>query len=95
MFDQISLIDGIAWYAVFLFSTTLHEASHAFAALKMGDDTAHRGGQVTLDPTPHIRREPVGMVFVPILSFPARQAQQSVPFSSEHMICHHVCWAAG
>lgn len=66
---DISLFEGMAWYVVFLFSTTLHEASHAWAALKMGDDTAHRGGQVTLDPTPHIRREPIGMVAVPLLSY--------------------------
>ncbi|MEO7677884.1 MAG: site-2 protease family protein [Verrucomicrobiota bacterium] len=69
MSEDISLFHGVAWYAVFLFSTTVHEASHAFAALKLGDDTAHRGGQVTLDPTPHIKREPVGMVAVPILSY--------------------------
>lgn len=66
---DISLFEGVAWYVVFLFSTTLHEASHAWAALKMGDDTAHRGGQVTLDPTPHVRREPIGMVVVPLLSY--------------------------
>jgi Zn-dependent protease len=66
---DISLFNGTAWYVVFLFSTTLHEASHALVALKLGDDTAHRGGQVTLDPTPHILREPLGMVVVPILSY--------------------------
>lgn len=60
---------GIMWYAVFVFSTTLHEAAHAWSALRLGDDTAHRGGQVTLDPTPHIRREPVGMILIPILSY--------------------------
>lgn len=69
MSSEISLFDGAAWYMVFLFSTTVHEASHALAALKLGDDTAYRGGQVTLDPTPHIQREPFGMVVVPILSY--------------------------
>lgn len=63
------LVDGFAWYLVFLFSTTVHEASHALAALKLGDDTAHRGGQVTLDPIPHMKREPFGMLVLPILSF--------------------------
>ncbi|MEO8167171.1 MAG: site-2 protease family protein [bacterium] len=63
------LADGLVWYVVFLFSTTLHEASHAFAAMKMGDYTAYHGGQVTLDPIPHVRREPFGLVVVPILSF--------------------------
>ncbi|RMI19508.1 MAG: site-2 protease family protein [Calditrichaeota bacterium] len=60
---------GLLWYAVFLFSTTLHEAAHALAALKMGDPTAYFAGQVTLDPLPHIRREPVGTVLVPLLSY--------------------------
>jgi Zn-dependent protease len=63
------LLDGLAWYIVFLFSTTVHEAAHAFTAMKLGDKTAYYGGQVTLDPIPHIRREPLGTVVVPILSF--------------------------
>ena len=57
------------WYFVFLYSTVLHEAGHAWAAQKLGDDTAYHGGQVSLDPTPHIRREPFGMVLVPLLSY--------------------------
>jgi Zn-dependent protease len=66
---DFSLFDACCWYVVFLASTTLHEASHAFAALKLGDDTAYRAGQVSLDPTPHIKREPVGMVLVPIIFY--------------------------
>lgn len=60
---------GFLWYAVFLFSTILHEAAHAFAAFKLGDTTAYEGGQVSLNPIPHIRREIVGTVVVPIVSF--------------------------
>ncbi|HXF99309.1 MAG TPA: site-2 protease family protein [Bacteroidota bacterium] len=63
------LADGLLWYVVFLFSTTLHEAAHAFTAMKLGDYTAYHGGQVTLHPAPHIRREPFGTVIVPILTF--------------------------
>ncbi|MBP7669490.1 MAG: site-2 protease family protein [Candidatus Eisenbacteria bacterium] len=59
---------GLLWYGVFLFSVTLHEASHAKAALSGGDPTAYQAGQVTLDPIPHIRRSPVGMIVLPILS---------------------------
>ncbi len=69
MSADITLFNGAAWYVAFLFSTTLHEASHALVAWRLGDDTARRGGQVTLDPIPHIRREPFGMVIVPILSY--------------------------
>ncbi|NQT02622.1 MAG: site-2 protease family protein [Planctomycetes bacterium] len=57
------------WYMVFIVSLTFHEAAHAFAALKLGDPTAYYRGQVTLDPIPHIRRSPFGMVIVPIVSF--------------------------
>jgi Zn-dependent protease len=60
---------GFIWYVVFLFSTTCHEASHALAAKLGGDDTAALGGQLTLNPLPHIRREPFGMVAVPLLAF--------------------------
>ena len=62
------LAAGLAYYVAFLFSTTLHEASHAWAALRGGDPTAYHGGQVSLDPWPHIRREPIGMVLLPLLS---------------------------
>jgi len=60
---------GVIWYIVFLFSTTCHEASHALAAKMGGDLTAFEGGQVTLNPIPHIRRSPFGMIVVPIVSF--------------------------
>jgi Zn-dependent protease len=63
------LVQGLLWYFVFLFSTTLHEAAHAFAAFKLGDRTAYEGGHLTVDPVPHMRHEPFGMVVVPIASF--------------------------
>ena len=59
---------GFIWYVAFLFSTTCHEAAHALAAKIGGDDTAFAGGQVSLNPIPHIQREPWGMVVIPILS---------------------------
>jgi Zn-dependent protease len=60
---------GAVWYLVFLLSTTCHEAAHGLAAKWGGDLTAFEGGQVTLNPIPHIRRSPFGMVVVPIVSF--------------------------
>lgn len=59
---------ALVYYVVFLFSTTVHEAAHAWAAKLGGDLTAYHGGQVTLDPRPHIRREPFGMVILPLLT---------------------------
>jgi Zn-dependent protease len=63
------LVAGVVWYVVFLLSTTCHEAAHAFVAKLGGDLTAFHGGQASLDPLPHIRREPFGMVIFPILSY--------------------------
>jgi Zn-dependent protease len=57
------------WYAAFLMSLTFHEAAHAWAAHRGGDDTAYLAGQVSLSPWPHIRREPFGTILVPILTY--------------------------
>jgi len=65
--DQLAL--GLIWYVAFLLSLTAHEGAHAWAALRLGDPTAYQGGQVTLNPWPHVRRSPFGTVLVPLLSF--------------------------
>lgn len=56
------------YYLAFLFSTVCHEAAHALVAKWGGDLTAYSGGQVSLDPLPHIKREPFGLVLIPLLS---------------------------
>lgn len=61
----------LIWYVVFLFSTCCHEAAHSLAAFKLGDPTAYLGGQVSLSPVPHVRREPIGLVLIPLISFMA------------------------
>jgi Zn-dependent protease len=69
MLDERYLLLGFIYYVAFLFSTTCHEAAHALAAKLGGDSTAAEGGQVSLNPVPHIRRSPYGMVVFPLLSF--------------------------
>jgi Zn-dependent protease len=59
---------ALIYYLVFLFSTTVHEAAHAWVALIGGDPTAYHGGQVSLDPRAPIKREPMGMLVIPLLS---------------------------
>jgi Zn-dependent protease len=71
-FTPDTLVLGLTWFVVFLFSTTLHEAAHALAAWRLGDPTAYHGGQVTLNPLPHIQREPIGMVLIPLLTYFSR-----------------------
>lgn len=56
----------LLFYVVLLVSLVVHEAAHALLALLGGDRTAYVGGQVTLNPVPHIRREPLGTVILPL-----------------------------
>ena len=58
----------VFWLPAFLFSTTVHEAAHAWTALRLGDPTAFLGGQVSLSPWPHVRRSPIGMLLVPVIT---------------------------
>jgi Zn-dependent protease len=69
MLGDINIAHMIVWYVVFVFSTTFHEFAHAYLAYRGGDLTAYQGGHMSLDPTPHIKRSPFGMVLVPIVSF--------------------------
>lgn len=75
-----------SWYlvlfVVLLVSLTVHEAAHALFAKLGGDDTAHRGGQVTLNPLPHIRREPFGMIVMPLLSIYLTNGNGCMGFAS-------------
>jgi hypothetical protein len=66
--DPNLIANGAVWYVVFLFSLTCHEAAHALVAKWGGDPTAFRGGQVTLNPIPHMRREVFGTIIMPSLS---------------------------
>jgi Zn-dependent protease len=68
---DLDLYAALLWFVALLFSLTFHEAAHAWAAKLGGDPTAYLGGQASLDPRPHIRREPLGTVVVPLVSFAA------------------------
>jgi Zn-dependent protease len=48
-----------------LFAITVHEASHAWSALKFGDPTAASMGRVSLNPLAHI--DPIGTVLLPLI----------------------------
>jgi Zn-dependent protease len=69
--SSTTLALGLLWYLAFLFSLTCHEGAHALAAKLGGDPTAFLAGSMTLNPVPHVRREPFGTVVVPILSYVA------------------------
>ena len=64
----MNFADVIIWYVVFIFSTVVHEASHAFIAFKFGDTTAYNEGRVSLNPIPHMKKEPMGTIIIPFIS---------------------------
>ncbi len=44
----------VAVISALLLAITVHEAAHAWVALRLGDDTAERMGRVTLNPLAHL-----------------------------------------
>jgi Zn-dependent protease len=62
--DILKLLYPVSmWVIPILIAITFHEAAHAFAAWKLGDDTALREGRVTFNPLKHV--DPFGTIVVP------------------------------
>ena len=60
-----TLYDLSVWVLPLVFAITFHEAAHAFAAYRLGDDTAYRLGRVSFNPIRHI--DPFGTVLMPAI----------------------------
>jgi len=66
--DFAHLIQTITIYALpVLFSITVHEAAHGYAALHFGDNTALMLGRVTLNPLRHI--DLMGTIVMPLVLY--------------------------
>jgi Zn-dependent protease len=63
MFQQSAPYQFLLMIVPLLFAVTIHEVAHGFAALKMGDPTAHNAGRLTLNPLKHL--DPVGSLLLP------------------------------
>ena len=62
-FSDINIQDILITILVLCISLSFHEAAHAWAAYKLGDDTAALAGRLTLNPLAHL--DPVGaLVFL-------------------------------
>ena len=48
-----------------LFAIVVHEVSHGWVALRLGDTTAYAAGRLTLNPLKHI--DPIGTILVPAI----------------------------
>src|SRR3989339_280333 len=52
---------------ILIMSVVIHEVSHSYAALALGDSTAKYEGRLTLNPLSHL--DPVGSVLVPLIGY--------------------------
>src|SRR3989338_5904736 len=52
--------------AILIFSVVIHEVSHGYAALFLGDRTALYAGRLTLNPIKHV--DPFGSIILPAIS---------------------------
>lgn len=60
-------MDSLVIIPILLFSVVVHEVSHGWMALRLGDPTARDMGRLTLNPIPHI--DPIGSILVPLVSY--------------------------
>ncbi|HLI51217.1 MAG TPA: site-2 protease family protein, partial [Thermomicrobiaceae bacterium] len=61
--------DGTAIVSIlvaFVIGTAIHEFSHAWTALMLGDDTAQHQGRITLNPLAHL--DPIGFLGMVLLA---------------------------
>jgi len=60
-----ALVSIVISLVLVMFSATLHEVAHGYAAYKLGDPTAKMAGRLTLNPKAHL--DPVGSVVLPLM----------------------------
>ena len=59
--------DFIFQILILIFSVVVHEVSHGYAALMLGDKTAQYAGRLTLNPIKHL--DPFGSVILPAMAY--------------------------
>jgi Zn-dependent protease len=64
--DPSRLVDVVQGLVILILSLTVHEYAHAWAAFRLGDDTAARLGRLSLNPIVHI--DPIGSLLIPAMS---------------------------
>jgi Zn-dependent protease len=64
---NLSISELIITIPAILVGLTIHELSHAYAALLLGDDTPRRLGRLTLNPIKHV--DPLGFILLIVAGF--------------------------
>jgi Zn-dependent protease len=62
LFQQFDIVEFLLTMLVLVFSISIHEFSHAWSALQLGDRTAYYQGRVTLNPAAHL--DPMGTMMM-------------------------------
>jgi len=60
-------VDFLFIIIILIMSVVIHEVSHGYAALALGDPTAKYQGRLTLNPISHL--DPIGSFFVPLIGY--------------------------
>jgi Zn-dependent protease len=63
-FAHIDVVQLFIAFSVLVFSLTVHESAHAWAADRLGDPTARLLGRVSLNPVVHV--DPIGTILFPL-----------------------------
>jgi Zn-dependent protease len=66
--DANWLVDRLSLLIPLWLSLSVHEWAHAWAAWKLGDDTARLAGRLTLNPLAHV--DPIGTLLLPLIGVP-------------------------
>jgi len=64
--ERLDIGQIVIAFVALLFSLTVHEAAHAWAAYRCGDSTAWSLGRLTLNPLPHV--DVLGTVVFPLMA---------------------------
>lgn len=82
MFDSETLQRALVAGPIIVLSLTVHEFSHAWSALKFGDDTAARLGRLSFNPLVHL--DPMGTLVMVLSNFTFGWAKP-VPVNLAHV----------
>ena len=63
--DPNIVIMAVVQVLILLMAVSVHEAAHAWTALRCGDSTAFEAGRVSLNPVRHL--DPFGSILVPLI----------------------------
>ena len=66
MNQSLDFVSAVIPFIIVLLSLTVHEASHAWTAYRLGDPTAKNLGRISLNPLVHI--DLVGTIILPLLA---------------------------